>query len=172
MTVQPHNTKAAATWGAGGAAYDRVSETIADSIEHILSRLDVQAGERVLDLATGIVWQTQGSPRPVEQNWTALSVTPAERRVCNAPYGFRDGRRLDFVASVARQSPTSRRSVAILAQRRLGRHDLLLSKSPLVPAGLARAGANSQPSSFYRSPSPLSPGITHPHKSSSGRDRR
>jgi len=56
MTVQPHNTKAAATWGAGGAAYDRVSETIADSIEHMLNRLDIQAGERVLDLATGTGW--------------------------------------------------------------------------------------------------------------------
>ena len=56
MTVQPHNTKAAATWGAGGAAYDRVSETIANSIEHMLNRLDVQAGERVLDLATGTGW--------------------------------------------------------------------------------------------------------------------
>jgi SAM-dependent methyltransferase len=56
MTIQPHNEKAAATWGAGGAAYDRVSETIADSIEHLLNRLNIHPGERVLDLATGTGW--------------------------------------------------------------------------------------------------------------------
>lgn len=56
MAIQPHNEKAASTWGAGGAAYDRISETIADSIEHMLNLLDVQPGERVLDLATGTGW--------------------------------------------------------------------------------------------------------------------
>lgn len=56
MSVQPHNEKAAATWGSGGVGYDRVSETIADSIEHLLNRLDVQPGERALDLATGTGW--------------------------------------------------------------------------------------------------------------------
>ncbi len=56
MSIQPHNEKAAATWGAGGTEYDKISETIADSIEHLLSRLDVQPGERALDLATGTGW--------------------------------------------------------------------------------------------------------------------
>jgi SAM-dependent methyltransferase len=56
MAIQPHNQKAAATWGSGGAGYDKVSETIADSIEHMLNRLDVQPGEKVLDLATGTGW--------------------------------------------------------------------------------------------------------------------
>lgn len=56
MTVLPHNQKAAATWGSGGAGYDKISETIADSIEHVLNRLDVQPGEKVLDLATGTGW--------------------------------------------------------------------------------------------------------------------
>jgi SAM-dependent methyltransferase len=54
--VQSHNVKAAATWDAGGKDYDRVSETIADSIEHCLLRLDLKPGERVLDLATGTGW--------------------------------------------------------------------------------------------------------------------
>jgi SAM-dependent methyltransferase len=56
MDILPHNEKAAATWGSGGAQYDKVSESIADSIEHMLNRLDVRPGERVLDLATGTGW--------------------------------------------------------------------------------------------------------------------
>lgn len=56
MPIQPHNQKAAATWGSAGAAYDKVSECIADSIEHVLNRLDIRPGERCLDLATGTGW--------------------------------------------------------------------------------------------------------------------
>jgi len=56
MAIQPHNEKAATTWGAGGADYDKISECIADSIEHVLNRLDVQPSERALDLATGTGW--------------------------------------------------------------------------------------------------------------------
>jgi SAM-dependent methyltransferase len=56
MAIQPHNQKAAATWGSGGTAYDKISETIADSIEHVLNLLDVRPGEKVLDLATGTGW--------------------------------------------------------------------------------------------------------------------
>jgi ubiquinone/menaquinone biosynthesis C-methylase UbiE len=56
MTIQPHNQKSAVTWGAGGASYDKISETIADSIEHVLNRLNVQRGEKALDLATGTGW--------------------------------------------------------------------------------------------------------------------
>ena len=54
--IQPHNERAAATWGAGGANYDAISRTIADSIEHCIHRLAPQPGERVLDLATGTGW--------------------------------------------------------------------------------------------------------------------
>lgn len=54
--VVQHNERAAATWGAGGAAYDEVSRTIADSIEHCVGRLAPRPGERVLDLATGTGW--------------------------------------------------------------------------------------------------------------------
>src|SRR5689334_22507221 len=56
MAIQTHNQKAAATWGSGGDAYDRVSDCIADSIEHLLNRIWVQPGERALDLATGTGW--------------------------------------------------------------------------------------------------------------------
>ena len=62
--VLPHNEKAAATWGSGGAAYDLISETVADSIEHLLSRLDVRPGERALDLATGRC-QHRSKPEPL-----------------------------------------------------------------------------------------------------------
>jgi SAM-dependent methyltransferase len=54
--IQPHNIKAAATWNAGGRHYDRISQTIADSIEHCVSRLAPRPGERVLDVATGTGW--------------------------------------------------------------------------------------------------------------------
>jgi SAM-dependent methyltransferase len=54
--LQPHNLKAAATWNAGGQEYDRISQTIADSIEHCVNRLAPRPGERVLDVATGTGW--------------------------------------------------------------------------------------------------------------------
>lgn len=56
MSIRPHNEKAAAIWGSGGTEYDKISELIADSIEHLLNRLDVQPGERAVDLATGTGW--------------------------------------------------------------------------------------------------------------------
>ena len=55
-TIQPHNIKAAATWGAGGLNYDRISQTIFDSIEHCVIRLAPKPGERILDVATGTGW--------------------------------------------------------------------------------------------------------------------
>ena len=51
--IQPHNTRAAATWNAGGADYERISESIADSIDHCVAGLAPRPGERVLDVATG-----------------------------------------------------------------------------------------------------------------------
>lgn len=56
MEIQTHNEKAAATWGSAGRQYDRISETIADSIEHCVLRLAPKPGERVLDVATGTGW--------------------------------------------------------------------------------------------------------------------
>lgn len=56
MAIQPRNEKPAAGWGSGGAEYGKISECIADSIEHLLNRLDIRPGERALDLATGTGW--------------------------------------------------------------------------------------------------------------------
>jgi SAM-dependent methyltransferase len=56
MAIQAHNERPAAVWGSAGSHYDRVSETIADSIEHCVVRLAPRAGERILDVATGTGW--------------------------------------------------------------------------------------------------------------------
>jgi 2-polyprenyl-3-methyl-5-hydroxy-6-metoxy-1,4-benzoquinol methylase len=54
--VLPHNSKSAATWGSGGEAYDKVSASIADAIDHVVNRVWPQPAERVLDVATGTGW--------------------------------------------------------------------------------------------------------------------
>jgi SAM-dependent methyltransferase len=56
QAIQPQNIKMAATWNAGGQDYERISQTIADSIEHCVIRLAPRLGERVLDVATGTGW--------------------------------------------------------------------------------------------------------------------
>jgi SAM-dependent methyltransferase len=61
--IQPHNAKAAATWGSGGHNYDRISYSIADGIEHCVIRLDPKPGERVLDVATGTGWAARSVAR-------------------------------------------------------------------------------------------------------------
>src|SRR3990172_12292295 len=55
-TVRPHNEKAAATWGSGGAVYDKVSQPIADALDHVVARVAPQPGEDCLDVATGTGW--------------------------------------------------------------------------------------------------------------------
>jgi SAM-dependent methyltransferase len=54
--IQPHNVRVAALWGSAGRQYDRVSQSIADAIEHCVLRLAPKPGERVLDVATGTGW--------------------------------------------------------------------------------------------------------------------
>ena len=54
--VETHNERSAAIWNAGGAAYEEISRSIADAIEHCVSRLAPQAGEAILDVATGTGW--------------------------------------------------------------------------------------------------------------------
>lgn len=56
QAIQPHNIKTAATWNSGGKDYDRISQTIADSIEHCVIRLAPKPGEQALDVATGTGW--------------------------------------------------------------------------------------------------------------------
>lgn len=55
-SILAHNQKAGATWGSGGEAYDAISESIADGIDHVVNRLWPKPGERVLDIATGTGW--------------------------------------------------------------------------------------------------------------------
>lgn len=62
-TIQAHNQRSAAVWSSGGAAYDRISRGIADSIEHAVVRLDPKPGERILDLATGTGWTSRSVAR-------------------------------------------------------------------------------------------------------------
>jgi SAM-dependent methyltransferase len=54
--IEEHNARPAAVWNSGGAAYDEVSRSVADAIEHCVSRLAPQAGEKILDVATGTGW--------------------------------------------------------------------------------------------------------------------
>jgi 2-polyprenyl-3-methyl-5-hydroxy-6-metoxy-1,4-benzoquinol methylase len=54
--IQPHNVKAAATWDSGGLNYNRISQTIADAIEHCVTGLMPQPGERILDVVTVTGW--------------------------------------------------------------------------------------------------------------------
>lgn len=55
-SIQPHNLKAADVWDTGGSAYNSISHTVADAIEHCVIRLDPKPGESVLDVATGTGW--------------------------------------------------------------------------------------------------------------------
>lgn len=50
--IRPHNERAAATWGATGAEYDKFSDSILDSLAHIVDRLQPRPGEHFLDIAT------------------------------------------------------------------------------------------------------------------------
>lgn len=56
MAILAHNERAGATWGSGGEAYDRISESITDAIEHAVNRVWPTPGERFLDVATGTGW--------------------------------------------------------------------------------------------------------------------
>ncbi len=51
--IRPHNEKAAATWSSTGAEYDKLSDSILDSLAHVVDRLQPRPGERFLDIATG-----------------------------------------------------------------------------------------------------------------------
>jgi SAM-dependent methyltransferase len=55
-SIRPHNQQAAATSGAGGRDYDKISEHVSDAIEHLVRRVNPVPGERFLDIATGTGW--------------------------------------------------------------------------------------------------------------------
>lgn len=46
-------------WNSGGDAYDAISRQIATALEHCVARLDLNLGERILDLATGTGWTSR-----------------------------------------------------------------------------------------------------------------
>jgi SAM-dependent methyltransferase len=61
--VLPHHQAAAGMWGRGGRHYDDVSFAISDALAHAAQRLDAQAGERILDVATGTGWSARNVAR-------------------------------------------------------------------------------------------------------------
>ncbi|HEX4337068.1 MAG TPA: class I SAM-dependent methyltransferase [Polyangiaceae bacterium] len=69
--VQSHNFKAQATWNSPAGMYDDISRSISDAIEHAVERLQPQANDHILDLATGTGW---GS-RIIAQRFPAVTVT-------------------------------------------------------------------------------------------------
>lgn len=56
MSILDHNKAAAARWGAAGKGYDQISAQIADAIDHCVDRLEPQADQNILDIATGTGW--------------------------------------------------------------------------------------------------------------------
>jgi SAM-dependent methyltransferase len=58
-TIRDHNLKAAAMWSGGGRAYDEISRSIANGIDHCVTRLNPVRGEQVADIATGTGWTSR-----------------------------------------------------------------------------------------------------------------
>lgn len=50
-------------WGKGGRNYDEISFAISDALAHAAQRLNAQAGEKVLDIATGTGWSARNVAR-------------------------------------------------------------------------------------------------------------
>lgn len=61
--IRAHHRPAAATWSQGGRAYDEVSSGISDALAHAAQRLNPQAGEAILDVATGTGWTARNIAR-------------------------------------------------------------------------------------------------------------
>lgn len=63
QSIQPHHQAPARMWGLGGRHYDDVSFAISDALAHAAKRLAPQAGERILDVATGTGWSARNAAR-------------------------------------------------------------------------------------------------------------
>jgi SAM-dependent methyltransferase len=101
--IRPYNRTAAATWNAGGAAYDRISNTVADGIEHCVLRLDPQPGEHVLDVATGTGW---GARRVAARGATVVGIDFGADLIAAAKAAAVEaGLEIDFRAADAEQLP-------------------------------------------------------------------
>lgn len=74
--ILPHHRAAAEMWGQGGRAYDDVSYAISDALAHAAQRLNAQAGERILDVATGTGWTARNAARG-GASVTAVDIAPA-----------------------------------------------------------------------------------------------
>ena len=62
-SIREHNLRAAALWGSGGKAYDRISRSVSGAIEHCVERLNPTIGERIADVATGTGWTSRAVAR-------------------------------------------------------------------------------------------------------------
>ena len=91
-TVLPSNIQAARTWGAGGERYDQVSRGIADAIEHAVLALDPQAGERILDIATGTGW----AARSIAARGASVTGIDLGAEVIDAAKALSNGADIDF----------------------------------------------------------------------------
>ena len=102
--VQPHNERPAALWSAGGPAYDRISQGIADSIEHCVLRLDPRPGQRILDLSTGTGWTSRVIARrgatvtgvDIASQLLAAARAIADREALRISYQIGDAESLPF----------------------------------------------------------------------------
>ena len=68
-TIRAHNEGAAAVWGSGGSAYDKVSETIADALDHVVARLNPQTRREM--------------PRCGNRHWLDGKTSQGTRRRCH-----------------------------------------------------------------------------------------
>ena len=59
ITIREHNLRAAALWGSGGKAYDRIGRSVSDAIEHDVERLNPTIDERIAHVATGTGWSSR-----------------------------------------------------------------------------------------------------------------
>jgi SAM-dependent methyltransferase len=102
--VQPHNERPAAVWSAGGPAYDRISQGIADSIEHCVLRLDPRPGQRILDLSSGTGWTSRVIARrgatvtgvDIASQLLAAARAIADREALRISYQIGDAESLPF----------------------------------------------------------------------------
>jgi SAM-dependent methyltransferase len=106
--IRPHNLKPAATWNTGGAAYDRISSSVADGIEHCVLRLDPQPGQRVLDVATGTGW---GARRVAARGATVVGIDFGADLIEAAKAGAAEAElEIDFRVADAEQLPFENQS--------------------------------------------------------------
>jgi hypothetical protein len=61
-TIRAPNEGAAAVWGSGGSAYDKVSETIADVLDRVVARVAPEPGEKCLDVARDLLTSYPSEP--------------------------------------------------------------------------------------------------------------